>query len=320
MKVFVAGATGVLGRGLLRQFRDRGHYVIGLVRNETGERVVRSLGAESRRADLFNVESLVRASDGSEVVIHAATAIPVKVRPASKDWQMNDRIRREGTKALSDAARRIGARAFLLQSIVWVARPPGDSSFNETAYEYPDATTQSALDAERIARDAAGIAGMQVAVLRCGYFYGPEAGHTLMVGEGICKHRFPVIGDGTAIWPNLHTDDAAAAFVTVAEKGGTGLWHVVDDHPSTAEEFLMEFAIQLDAAAPARIPVWLGHLIAGPTATAFFTRSTRTSNARIKADFGWTPRYPSYKEGIPQIVATWHAKGITERWKGKKAA
>ena len=320
MKVCVAGATGVLGRGLLRQLRDRGHNVIGLVRNEMGERVVRSLGAESRRADLFDLESLVRASDGSEVVIHAATAIPVKARPASKDWQMNDRIRREGTKALTDAARQIGARAFLLQSIVWVARPPRDSSFNEASNEYPDATTQSALDAERIARDAAGIAGMQVAVLRCGYFYGPDAGHTRMVGEGICKHRFPVLGDGNAVWPNLHTDDAAGAFVVVAETGGTGLWHVVDDQPSTAAEFLMEFAIQLDAAAPPRIPVWLGRLIVGPVTASFLTRSTRTSNTRFKADFGWTPRYPSYKEGIRQIVAAWHAEGVTKRWRGRKAA
>ena len=320
MKICIAGATGVLGRGLLRQFRDRGHDVIGLVRNDSGERVVRSLGAESHRADLFDSESLARAAEGSEVVIHAATAIPIKTRPAPQDWQMNDRIRREGTKALCEAAQRIGARDFLLQSIVWVARPPGDAPFDEASPVYPDAATQSALDAERIARDMGEKSGMRVCVLRCGYFYGPDAGHTLMVGEGISKHMFPVIGAGDSIWANLHSDDAAGAFVAAAEAGKTGTWHVVDDHPSTAEEFLMEFAVQLGAAAPRRIPVWLARLIVGPVTVSFFTRSTRTSNSRFQADFGWNPRYPSYKEGIHQIVTAWRAEGITEGWGGRRAA
>jgi nucleoside-diphosphate-sugar epimerase len=320
MNIFVAGATGVLGRGLLRQARDRGHKVIALVRSEAGERLVRSLGAESRRADLFDAESLARVADGSEVVVHAATAIPVKARPARQDWQINDRIRRQGTKALCDAAGRIGARDFLLQSIVWVARPPDDAPFDEGAATYPDVTTQSAVDAEHIARDMATTGGVRVAVLRCGYFYGPDAGHTRMVGEGISKRKFPIIGAGDAVWPNLHSDDAAGAFLAAAEAGKNGLWHVVDDQPSTTEEFLTEFARQLDAAAPRRIPTWLARLIVGSGTVSFFSRSTRTSNARFKSDFGWKPRYPSYKDGIRQIVAAWRTEGILQGWTGRRAA
>jgi len=320
MKIFVAGATGVLGRGLLRQFRNRGHEVVGLARSEKGERIVRSLGGESRRADLFDVDSLARAAEGSEVVIHAVTAIPVNTKPVPADWRMNDRVRREGTRALCVAAKRIGARIFLLQSIVWVARPPDDSPFDETSPAYPDPITHSAFDAECIAHDAGGKAGIRIAVLRCGYFYGPDAAHTQMMGEEITRRRLPVIGTEGAVWANLHTDDAASAFVTAAEAGREGLWHVVDDQPATVKEVLTEFSVQLGAPPPRRIPAWLARLIVGPHAVDFFTRSTRTTNTRFRADFGWKPQYPSYREGIRQIVAAWKAEGFPERGKSSEAA
>jgi len=97
MQVFIAGSTGVLGRRLIQQFTARGDKVVAMVRNEKGERIVSQLGAIARYADLFNVDSLAKAADGSEVVIHAATSIPTKSRTTARDWAMNDRIRREGT-------------------------------------------------------------------------------------------------------------------------------------------------------------------------------------------------------------------------------
>src|SRR5213595_491493 len=101
MRVFVAGATGVLGRRVVRQLVARGHVAVGLTRSESGDATVRSLGGEPRRADLFDADALARAAEGCSVVIHAATAIPTKVRTRPKDWDMNDRIRREGTRALT---------------------------------------------------------------------------------------------------------------------------------------------------------------------------------------------------------------------------
>src|SRR3954469_6737703 len=118
-RVFIAGATGVLGRGLLQQFREQGHEVVGLVRSPEGERLVRSLGGEPRQADLFDADALARAAEGAEVVIHAATAIPVKSRPRPEDWAINDRIRRKGTRALTQAAIRVGGKLYLQQSITW---------------------------------------------------------------------------------------------------------------------------------------------------------------------------------------------------------
>ncbi len=310
MKFFVAGATGVLGRGLVARLGERGHRVLALVRGGQGERVVRSLGGEPRRADLFDADALARAAEGADVVIHAATAIPVKQRPSPADWAMNDRIRREGTRALCDAASRIGARLFVLESIVWVARPSDDAPFDETSPANPDRITQSAWDAERIAREGAERGGAPAAVLRCGEFYGPDARHTRMVAEAIARHRMPIIGSGDAVRANLHADDAAGAFVAAAEGGRGGLWHVVDDQPVAMKNVLTALAALLGAPQPRRIPVWLARLVAGSHAVDFLTRSTRTSNARFKADFGWTPRFPTYREGLSQTVSAWRAEGF----------
>ena len=80
MRVFVAGATGVLGRRIVQRLAARRHAVVGLGRSDAGEHAVRSLGGEPRRADLFDVESLTKAADGCDVLVRAATAIPAKVR------------------------------------------------------------------------------------------------------------------------------------------------------------------------------------------------------------------------------------------------
>ena len=119
MRVFVAGASGVLGRRIVRQLVARGHTVVGLARSETAEATVRSLGGEPQRADLFDVEAVSKAAQRCEIIIRAATAIPTKLRTGPRDWAMNDRIRRDGTRSLVAATARVGARAFLQESVVW---------------------------------------------------------------------------------------------------------------------------------------------------------------------------------------------------------
>lgn len=305
MKIFIAGATGVLGRALVRQFVNRGHTVLGLARSPEGERLIQSLGGESRQADFFDADALVRTAEGADVIIHAATSIPVKTRTKPSDWEMNDRLRREGTRALTACAAKVGARLYLQQSIVWLARPADGSFFDEDSTPQPDDVAQSALDAEKIAFEAGERAGFNVSVLRCGYFYGPESSHTRMFGAGLMKRKIPIVGQGSAVLANIHTDDAASAFVTSAEGERNGLWHIVDDEGVTMEEFLSSFAARLGAPKPRRVPVWLARLIAGSYATSFFTASTRTSNARFREEFGWQPVYPSYREGLDQIIREW---------------
>jgi nucleoside-diphosphate-sugar epimerase len=308
MRIFIAGASGVLGRRLVRQFTARGHLVIGQVRSEKAETVVLAAGGEPRHADLFDAESLAQAADGCDTVIHAATAIPVKRKTIPADWAMNDHIRRKGTRCLAEAAGRIGAKTYLQQSVVWVARPKDDSAFDEDSPVVAHPVMQSAIDAEAIAREAGATEGFVTAVLRGGAFYDCDSAHTRMLADGVRKRAMPIIGTGSAVWAMIHTDDAASAFVTVAEHPRNGVWHVVDNELVTVRTLLEAVAAHLGTRAPHRVPVWLAKWIAGKQAVAYFTRSTRTTNSRFRRDFGWTPRYPTYREGLDQIAAAWNAE------------
>lgn len=218
---------------------------------------------------------------------------------------MNDRIRRDGTRALTACASKIGAKHYLQQSIVWLARPEDGSAFDESSKPQPDPVSLSALDAENISREAGGRNGFGVSVLRCGMFYGPDAAHTKFMADGLKKRRLPVIGAGRAFLSCLHVEDAASAFVAASEAGRSGLWHVVDDEPVTVEDLLSYFATRLGAPTPRHVPVWLARLVAGSYSTGFFTNSVLTSNAKFHHDLGWSPRFPSYREGIDQTVAAW---------------
>jgi nucleoside-diphosphate-sugar epimerase len=305
MRVFIAGASGVLGRRLVRQFVARGHSVVGQVRSPKAESAVKEAGGEPRHADLFDAESLAKAAEGCDTIIHAATAIPVKQKTAPADWAMNDHVRRKGTRCLTEAAAKIGAKTYLQQSIAWVARPKNDSPFDEDSPLISEPAIQSAIDAEAIAREAESAEGFTVSILRCGFFYDSESAHTLMIAGALRKRQMPIIGSGEAMWAMVHTDDAASAYVVAAEKPLSGVWHIVDNELVQVSTFLKEFASRLGAPVPRRVPVWLARWLAGEQAAEYFTRSTRTTNARFRRDFGWTPRYPTYREGLEQIVTAW---------------
>lgn len=311
MRVFIAGATGVLGRRMIQQFKNKNHDVVGLVRDDRGKQTVQKLGGEAVFGDIFDAGSMAGAVKRADVVIHAVTAIPTKVSSSPADWEMNDRLRREGTRALTEAAATLGAKTYIQQSIVWVARPADDSFFDETtAVKQPDELYRSAFDGEQIAAEAGGKYGFNVSVLRCGGFYAPEAAHTRTFATGLLKRRLPLIGSGDAISANIHADDAANAFVTAAEAGKQGLWHVTDDDPMTIRDMLFEFAQKLGAPAPFRLPLWLAKLFVWKGVLQFFTRSTRTSNRRFREDLHWSPRYSSFRVGLDEVIRTWRTEGF----------
>lgn len=311
VRVFIAGATGVLGRRMVQQFKEKNHDVVCLVRNEQGRQTIQRLGGEGVFGSIFDADSMARAVKEADVVIHAATAIPTKVSSTPADWEMNDRLRREGTRALVDAAAKLGAKTYIQQSIVWVARPADDSFFDEnTAVKQPDELYRSAFDGEQIASDAGEKYGFNVSVLRCGGFYAPEAAHTQQFARGLLKRRLPLIGAGKALSANIHADDAARAFVTVAEAGARGLWHITDDEPMTIRDMLFEFAHKLGAPAPFRMPLWLARLILWKGVIQFFTRSTRTSNRLFREQLNWSPRFSSFRVGLGEVIGTWRTEGF----------
>ncbi|WP_435359080.1 NAD-dependent epimerase/dehydratase family protein [Haloarchaeobius sp. DFWS5] len=310
MHVFVAGATGVLGKRLVDRLTDRGHAVTGLTRDEAGAAVVRAAGGTAVDGDLLDsaaTHAAVTAAD-PDVIIHAATAIPAATKTTAADWEPTNRLRREGTENLLAAAVAADADRYLQQSVVWVARQPDGSGFDEDSEPHPDRTTQAALDGERLARDAGHEHDLGVTILRCGWFYGADAAHTRLIAENLRNRRLPIIGSGLlgrgdAELSPLHADDAARAFVAAVGGDATGLFHVVDDETVTAAKFFRAFADRLDAPTPHRIPSWLARPLAGRDSVRFFTRPMPTSNDRFRAAFDWAPELPTYREGLDRVVA-----------------
>jgi nucleoside-diphosphate-sugar epimerase len=310
MRVFVAGATGVLGRRLVRQLVARGHVAVGLARTDEGERTIRSLGGEPRRADLFDADGLTKAAEGCSVVVHVATAIPTKVRTKSKDWAMNDRIRREGTKCLTTAAVRVGAGAYLQQSVVWAVRGLDGRMSDEDAPPVSDPILASSLDGERIAREAGAKHGLRAVVLRCGGFYSADGWHTRILADSLARGRPVLVDRGAAVWSWLHAEDAASAFVAAAEWPKPGVWHVVDDRPASLNEFLGALARKLGTHSPRRVSRSLARLFLGRYTAELLVSSFPTSNARFRSDFRWSPSFPTFERGLDEVVSAWRSEGF----------
>ncbi|WP_135854438.1 NAD-dependent epimerase/dehydratase family protein [Halorussus salinus] len=314
MNVFVAGASGVLGRRLVAELAERGHEVVGLTRDESGDRTVRAEGGAPRRGDVLDRDSLRAAAADADIVVHAATAIPTDGKPTDADWDRNDRVRREGARNLTAVAEEVGADRFVQQSVVWVARRPDGSEFDETADPNPDRSTRSALDAERIAAEAADDAGFETTVVRCGFFYAHDSAHVRSFAERSLAGRMPIVGGGLlgrgdAELSVLHADDAARAFAEAALGTETGLYHVVDDRPVTTADFLRALAERLDAPDPRRVPGWLAKHLVGEETVRLLTSPMPTTARRFRRDFDWEPRYPTYREGLDAVTERWREDG-----------
>lgn len=309
MNVFVSGATGVLGRRVIERLDDRGHEVVGLTRDDAGGDLVETRGGTAHRGDVLDQRSLEPAAEDVDAVVHAATAIPTKTKPTDADWAENDRVRLEGARNLVAA---FGERAelFLFPSVVWVARQPDGSPFDEDAELDPDRATQSAVAVEEYLADAGAEHGFDATVLRYGFFYAPDAAHTRQFGRQLLAGDLPIVGGGLlgrrdAELSLIHADDAAGAMASAIDGGTAGTYHVVDDEPVTPADLFSALAERLDAPEPSRVPGWLARFFVGKQTVDMLTSPMPTSNARFKDDVGWEPTYPTYREGLDQVVADW---------------
>ena len=312
MKVFVAGATGALGRHLVPQLVARGHQVVGMTHSPSKQDLVRGMGARPVVADALDPDAVAQAVAVAEpeVIVHQLTALSGKfnMRRMDRFFETTNRLRTEGTDHLLAAARAVGARRFVAQSFAgWPAGRGGAPVKDEDAPFDPDPPKQfrPILDAIRYLETAVtGAGGLEGVVLRYGGFYGPgttlsadpDAPHT----EAVRKRMFPVIGDGGGIWSFIHIEDAAAATVLAVERGRPGIYNVVDAEPAPVREWLPALASALGAKPPMRVPRWLGRLAAGEAATVMMTEVRGASNAKAKREFGWTPRYASWRQGFTQ--------------------
>jgi nucleoside-diphosphate-sugar epimerase len=311
MRVFVAGATGVIGRSLVPLLVRQGHQVVGLTRAEEREALIRELGAQPAVANAFDADRLrhVLAEAEPEAVIHQLTDIPRSIDPKrfAEQFERGNRLRREGTRNLVDAARAAGARRVVAQSVAFAYAPRGGVLHAEDdalAVGAPGAWGDVVGALAELEQAVTGTQGIEGVVLRYGYLYGPGTSYASDGAQSqmVLRRRFPIVGDGGGVFSFIHVDDAAAATVAALQRGGPGIYNVVDDDPAPAREWLPALADALGAKRPWRVPVFLARMVAGEHAANLMTRSEGARNAKAKGELGLDLRFPSWRKGFSEAL------------------
>jgi nucleoside-diphosphate-sugar epimerase len=307
MKVFLADATGAIGRRLVPQLVEAGHQVTAMARSKEKLGELYELGAEPVLCDVFDAGRLgaAMARAEPEAVINQLTDLPQTLNPRklAEYYAANNRVRREGTANLLDAARGAEVGRFLVQgSAYWYAQSGGPVKTEEAPLylEAPEPigpAVETIKEVEDAVLSADGIEGV---VLRYGMFYGPGTWYVKDgdIGRQVSKRRYPIIGHGEGTYSFIHVDDAASATVAALERARPGVYNVVDDDPATAAEWMPVYAEALGAKRPPRVPAFLARLIAGDAIVKWSLGLRGASNEKIKEELGWHTTYESWRQGF----------------------
>ena len=309
MKIFVAGATGALGRRLVPLLVSNGHTVVGTTRTPSKAKALRAAGATPVVLDALDRDAVIDALAGAEpeVVVHQLTALAgfTDFRKLDESFAATNRLRVEGTDHLLEGIRRLPVRRIVAQSYAgpgFFVRTGGPVKTEDDPFDPdPPAALRRLAEAvrylERAVLEAEGVKGT---VLRYGGFYGPgtSAGEGGVQLEAVRRRQFPVVGGGTGVWSFIHVDDAASATLAAVESGRTGVYNVVDDDPAPVAEWLPALAAAVGARPPRRVPAWLARLFVGEHGVVMMTESRGAANAKAKRELGWRPAYPSWRTGF----------------------
>jgi nucleoside-diphosphate-sugar epimerase len=309
MKIFVAGASGVLGSQLVPLLVDAGHEVVGTTTSPRKLETLGALGARPVVLDVLDAEAVGRAISEAEpeVVVHEATAlsgIGGNFRKFDEMFAQTNRLRMEGTDNLLAAALATGARKLVAQSYAgWTFAREGAAVKDEDAAldPAPAGNAKETIAAIRYLEERVGAAReFDGIVLRYGGFYGPgtsfaEDGESV---GAIRKRAFPVVGDGGGMASFIHIEDAARATFAAIERGRRGIYNIVDDDPAPGSDWLPHAASVVGAKPPRHVPFWLGKLFAGEMLATMMVEGRGASNAKAKRELHWQPLYPSWREGF----------------------
>ena len=307
MKVFVAGATGAMGKQLVPRLIAAGHEVVGTTRSESKQAELYALGATPVVLDALDPDQVAAAVAQAQpdAIVHELTSIEtLDLRHFDRSFAMTNRLRTEGTDHLLSAARAVGVKRFVIQSYTsWpYARTGGPVKTEDDPLDpTPPREMRESLDAIRHLESAVtGADWTEGIVLRYGGFYGP--GTSLSPGgeqfEMLRKRKYPVVGSGAGVWSFVHIADAAEATVAAVEHGKRGIYNVVDDEPAAVAEWLPALAQAIGAPKPWHVPTFVGRMFAGEPGIVIMTEMRGASNAKAKRDLGWEPRHPTWREGF----------------------
>lgn len=316
MRVFVAGATGAIGRKLVPRLVAAGHEVHGMTLSERKQAMLYGLGAVPVVADALDPEAVAKAVGKAEpdVIVHQLTAIgPLDMRHFDRSFALTNRLRTEGTDYLLSAGQAMGVRRFVAQSyFAGYARTGGPVKTEEDPLDPapPQGMRETAAAIRHLEEAVLGARWTEGIVLRYGGFYGPG---TSLAPDGeqselVRKHKYPLVGDASGVWSFIHVADAAEATVAAIEHGRAGIYNVVDDDPATVAEWLPALAQELGAKKPMRVPRSIGRLFAGEVGVAMMTELRGASNAKAKRELGWRPAHRSWRQGF---IDTTRREGLT---------
>jgi nucleoside-diphosphate-sugar epimerase len=303
MRVFVAGATGAIGRHLVPRLVAAGHQVTAMTRTPGKVPLVQSWRAVPVVCDALDRPAVRRAvlTASPEVVIHQLTDIPQQLNPrrVSQALASTNRLRTDGARHLIDAAKEAGARRFIAQSVAFAYAPVGGwikSEDDPLFLDGPMPWKPIVAAVDELERSVLN-SGLEGTILRYGQFYGPG---TVYAPDGsvsrlVRTRRLPIVGSGGGMASFIHVDDAAAATVAAVERGVRGTYNIVDDEPAPAREWVAALAETLAAPRPLRVPSLIGWLVGGSYVVMLMTQVRGASNQKAKRELGWTPRFATWR-------------------------
>ncbi len=308
MRIFLAGATGAVGRRLVPLLVNAGHHVVGTTRDPGRVNALEAAGAEGVVLDGLDREAVLSAVVDSrpDVVIHQLTALsgPASLRRFDQYFAQTNRLRILGTDNLIAAAQAAGASRFVAQSYTgWPNERSGSlvKTEEDPLDPHPTSASRQSLAAiEYLESAVTGAPSVEGVVVRYGSLYGPGtalgAGGELL--EMVRRRRLPIVGGGTGIWSHVHIDDAATATLCAVGRGNRGVFNIVDDEPAPVSDWLPELAAAIGAKPPWRVPAWVVGPVLGEQGISVMTRIRGSSNAKAKRELGWQLRYPSWRQGF----------------------
>jgi nucleoside-diphosphate-sugar epimerase len=307
MKVFVAGASGAVGKRLIPLLVASDYDVVAMTRSPEKVDSLKAAGAEPVVADGLDRTAVMEAVTKAEpeVVMHQMSGLTgiKSFKKFDDEFALTNRLRTEGTNHLLEAARAAGARRLIAQSFGnwnYERTGTGPKSEEDPLDPEPPPNQRRSIQAIRHLEQAViGADGIEGVALRYGNFYGPGTGFALDgdLVKLVRERKLPIVGDGGGVWSFIHMDDVATAAIA-AIASAPGVYNISDDEPAPVAEWLPDLARAIEAKSPRRVPVWLGRLAIGEVGLSMMTQIRGASNAKAKREMGWAPRYKSWRDGF----------------------
>ncbi len=307
MRIFVTGATGVVGRALVPALLKRGHDVVGLARTDASRSMLAAMHAASYSGQGYEIERLAESLVPMHAVVHLAIALPSNDAAVEDDWSQSSKIIVGLLRHLLEASEMSGVRTVIFPSFFGVYGDHGEEWVTEESAVNPDPSSAPYLEAEQVLMEHTRARRSVGVVLRMGMIYGPEAAHTRGLLYALKQGQAPLGLTPTTFWPQVHVEDAAEAICLALEQSPAGqVFNICDDEPVRRADLLKEIAAQVGGPVP--VPRGkTGELMPymGRISAEALRASVRMSNARARQYLGFAPRFPNFREGYREVIAHW---------------